>query len=378
MRRGVSGQGRRRGSPARSLPAAARLAPALLVAALLVSGPGSARAATTRRGPSPGADLIGTWSAPDPLDPAAAVVLEVVAVRPDGDLVGTVQLGAPPGPGVGEKFVILDGRVAGRRFHFTLEQPGTVPDRSGYEAVWSGTATGSKVVATIVATRWSALTGSATSTVSIVASRSGPVVTISGAIELACVRVCRASGPEPLADVEVVASGAEVYRATTDAAGVYAFVVPTGRYTLTPEEPDLSFNPPTRPVAASGPFAGLDFVACAATGAVPEPAVRAMTRAAPPNAEAATAGCPSALLAADPGAPAAAGVAGRAYTGLRVRSRAHDVSRPPPERHPDSLQGALHHGRDHPVRGDPRRPRLAVEPSPAPLGPHPGRHLRPR
>jgi hypothetical protein len=254
----------------------------LLVGPFIVADAGASSTA-------PIASILGDWSSPDPTNPSGAVVLDVSSEsRVTGQINGTVRFDVASAAQPGGTLPIEGGEVRGSRFQFSIELPGTVAGRSGYRAIWTGVSEQAALRITIAATRWGGPAGPATTTTTIRATRSGPIVSISGTIELACSSACTTADLQPLVDVEVEADGAQRYTAVTNAAGRYAFSVPAGHYRLIPEEPELTFDPSNRLVSGRGPFASQNFIGCDASGVVPQPALR----------PAAMLGCPSAVLTA--------------------------------------------------------------------------------
>ena len=103
-------------------------------------------------------------------------------------------------------------------------------------------------------------------------------VTISGTIDLACATSC-SSTPDALADVTVEAKGDDSYTATTDTDGKYELKVPRGAYTITSDDPDLTFTPASRDVGKDGPYDGQDFDVCTASSDNPVAQMRVVGRA---------------------------------------------------------------------------------------------------
>jgi hypothetical protein len=205
-------------------------------------------------------DLDGTWHI------VAADGNGVMVVANENVSTGTFG-GTLSGSGV--SFRIIAGQVTGTNFTMTIEVAGTVVGEHGEQIDYKGVVTGNNMTITSTASRaWAngkLVEGDSPGTYH--GTRIGSH-TISGTVTTGgggCGASSCGGSAEPVADVEVVArGGGETYTATTDDEGKYQMDVPKGAFTLSSQDPAVTFAPATREVSPDGPYDDQDFGACAA------------------------------------------------------------------------------------------------------------------
>jgi hypothetical protein len=170
--------------------------------------------------------------------------------------------------GSGVSFTIIAGQVTGNSFTMTIEVAGTVVGEHGEQIDYRGTVNGNKMTITSTASRaWDngkLVKGDSPGTYH--GTRKGSTYELTGEIILQCDSggaSCPANG-EPFEGLTVNVTGDNGSASdTTNDDGMWSVKLPEGTYTITPTDPDITFQPLNADIDLDANTMAGKFSACA-------------------------------------------------------------------------------------------------------------------
>jgi hypothetical protein len=178
--------------------------------------------------------------------------------------------------GSGVSFPIIAGQVTGTSFTLTIEVAGTVVGEHGEQIDFGGTVNGDKITLTSTATRaWAngeSVKGDNPGTYH--GTRKGSMYMLMGEIILQCDSggsSCLANG-EPFEGLKVNVTGDNGTASdTTNEDGMWTVKLPSGSYTITPTDPNMTFTPLNAEVYLDADTTVKKFSACASAQTADSP-----------------------------------------------------------------------------------------------------------